>query len=1631
MEPVIQEIMAEVNGRYNLSNILDVLDKLRRTKRIDIEMYDKVYKQIITESRNDGDKWYQRYIPLNTKQLKGINNLNFSFDVKTSCDENNPNQTNRIPLSKFDKVQKFTSPTIFASPPTFETRATKLTDFQSDYQKELTNQILQQISDGKRRSVQSDYIKSEKQQKTHRTIQSFNINSLQQLISILQRKIMQHYRLAFNKIIYLYNEPVKLLQDAEIQAEPLNVTKFNLKDSLQIQKEIQQFQEKQTLKILFHHFDNFKQYWLRKKRIKYSRNQVLLMRKHNYIYRSFIKLRKYSIIHKQNRLKKTQADHFYSLNQLKLYFQKFFNYHLIQQDKKSKQKISIGLLRMKNQEILKNCFVKFKLYYQYRRNKHQNNLLAYGLYQLKLQKQYFSLWNNIVMNQQKRETNQIIMKKVLKKWKQYLQLNNFIRKQKQKADYLFSYLNKRKILNILKKFHNLIQNKSKYKKQLNGVYLFHLLRKTFQGFRINIQISEKKQEQYHQIGRFLQILYISKPFNILHQYTKEQKMKKELNSKALAIYRVNKLRRLTNFWLKWTKQKKIHKQQDIMNLPQIKQIQIQLYFNKYRLAFQRSLWLKNLVRIIRSKYQKEFVKELKLVNVRYKQENKYPLKLKQKVIRGLRINLINRLKKQQFHKQLLSLYEHNMVKHIFDYLKARTIDYRQKIINKRSVQRNLFGKYVAGPFYFWLNFTQKHSYKRNIRNNFDKLHVIKVYQKVFKSLNEYKWKKKIQKVQDQKNYPIIKQKQKQRFFQFWNAKRLSKGKIENFCICFTDLQKKIFFKHMKLIKVRDFQKKKYMIQGRIFYLIKFAFNQLNKYKIKKLKQRNNTEIIKKRQLHHLKSSSFKHMRKLFTFEQNVAYLTAITVLQIKKNLLQKYFKGFKELIVNKKKPRDQIMKLNKLRKCLLAWKVFTSKQQGSKLMIQTIKDIQKDQKLKFFRKLFLNKRIENAKIYYNHNLIKKVLLFWFDLTQSSQKTIYLSKILNQLRLQQLKKQFYKLIQHNKAIQLKKQQSIGITRKLFNIWLIKFSKLQQLQRFSKYITNKRKINMKHSLQILIENNKEIEAINNFNYKLLTQFFLKWKSNYQKSNSVKKIISIFQNGQKRITKTVFQKIKKNNKVNQIILLCQFIQKKKCFRKWFKQLNVIVGVSKLQLFLDQKEKDQFYKKAKKLFFLNKKLSLNFILGRNKLIRIFQKWAYLSKISKKLNNFEQKLQNVFGNKFFYKHCQNLFFYHLQSYKIKQLKGEFALKTFNKLVQNKQQFVLRQFYQNQVYHNYLKQKNIRKQIICFTLWAKLTNESVALKMFCKSIGEVYKRNMYQNMKIIKYFGDKNQNIFKQIDDLKKKKILKFWSILTQKRIGAQNIYKVIELNYNSKQQKLFFVSKFFDILTQNQYKTQKSKKFYEILNQIIQKKKKSSLQQVLEFSKQQFLSKFVKRKLKKHYFKLWRINKAVITLNRILSACYDRKLSNYIKIIKSYSQNQKAQQHYEEKQKWQLIQFLKKVKDETKKKFEYLASQQNSNIFNVYFQIWIIELLKRTNQRKQFQKIFSGFYLYHYRKIGAEFIKKLKLEKKLQIKDEFESQNSLIYSVFKGWKMLVDERKMLKKYLQQCSVEEKRGKSIPKNMPY
>lgn len=38
------------------------------------------------------------------------------------------------------------------------------------------------------------------------------------------------------------------------------------------------------------------------------------------------------------------------------------------------------------------------------------------------------------------------------------------------------------------------------------------------------------------------------------------------------------------------------------------------------------------------------------------------------------------------------------------------------------------------------------------------------------------------------------------------------------------------------------------------------------------------------------------MKRIFTAEQNIAYLTAFTILDIKRTILTKYFEGFKHMI---------------------------------------------------------------------------------------------------------------------------------------------------------------------------------------------------------------------------------------------------------------------------------------------------------------------------------------------------------------------------------------------------------------------------------------------------------------------------------------------------------------------------------------------------------------------------------------------------------------------------------------------------------------------------------------------------------------------------------------------------------------
>ena len=54
-------------------------------------------------------------------------------------------------------------------------------------------------------------------------------------------------------------------------------------------------------------------------------------------------------------------------------------------------------------------------------------------------------------------------------------------------------------------------------------------------------------------------------------------------------------------------------------------------------------------------------------------------------------------------------------------------------------------------------------------------------------------------------------------------------------------------------------------------------------------------------------------------------------------------------------------------------------------------------------------------------------------------------------------------------------------------------------------------------------------------------------------------------------------------------------------------------------------------------------------------------------------------------------------------------------------------------------------------MWAKLTNLSIAYKFICKSIVEVYKRNMFYNLGIIQQYSEEANKIVKVLNDKKKK----------------------------------------------------------------------------------------------------------------------------------------------------------------------------------------------------------------------------------------------------------------------------------------
>ncbi|TNV74951.1 hypothetical protein FGO68_gene9580 [Halteria grandinella] len=720
------------------------------------------------------------------------------------------------------------------------------------------------------------------------------------------------------------------------------------------------------------------------------------------------------------------------------------------------------------------------------------------------------------------------------------------------------------------------------------------------------------------------------------------------------------------------------------------------------------------------------------------------------------------------------------------------------------------------------------------------------------------------------------------------------------------------------------------------------------------------------------------MKRIFIFEQNVAYLTAVTILSIKKNLLQKYFKGFKDLIQQKKRPRDQVMKMNKLRKCFAGWKTFTSKQQGLKLFVSSILDIQKDQKKKFYSKLQQNNQLHEARHYYKIHRTLKVLQSWYGITQSSQKVTYLVKLLNQQKLKQLKKQFQILSDSFKLSNLIEQGKANLQSKSFLKWKKKYQRRQILRRFGLFLETKEKDNISYGLSALKENiiDQQIQEI--LSKKLLEKLFMGWKNTWQKKSYLKILCNIFDNKISKIQSRFLHKINNLSKFKQLRTIKIRCVKKAYLKKWSKQLKKVQAIQVLQKAIDSIKKRQFNKCSKTLFNINEQQIYNTQVEQQQKLRLFTKWIQLTNQKQRLAHFVEILTRIFEQKTYYKHCRSLLFFSLKNQQIKQLKGEFALKAFAQLVCNRQAMIFGQLQQDQQYLSFLEEKNRRTQIFCFTLWAKLTNESIAYKFICKSLLEIYKRNMKNNMRVIKNYGDSNHIIYKKLDDNKRKSILNLWFNQTQKRIAIKSIFGCLEANYDSFQNKQQHVKAFMNILKQASTTHQNATQLFTVIRTKFLQCMAKTVQKINSSTKGQIINNNKRKNLKQRSLRQWRKLKSLLSLTTIMQGAYERVLNLNLNKLKNKLRIQKANQHYEQRLQNLLISFLKAAVHSTKVKLELLEKNQNQQFVNIHFQIWFIECLKRNNQRKCLQRICRGFFLYHYRTQGADLIKQLKLEKKL-----------------------------------------------------
>ncbi|KAL4441578.1 hypothetical protein ABPG74_021510 [Tetrahymena malaccensis] len=616
-----------------------------------------------------------------------------------------------------------------------------------------------------------------------------------------------------------------------------------------------------------------------------------------------------------------------------------------------------------------------------------------------------------------------------------------------------------------------------------------------------------------------------------------------------------------------------------------------------------------------------------------------------------RIYSDKRRQRNFIYQQIRQIYERKVYKECLFALANYRDKHSKSTENKNIVKSYLFNKYIVKSFQKILNYSKSHKIKSILTEKIRIAYKQKLMQNYLHKLKDYKNYRQKKVSLQAKNTEKVEKVFQKKHFRAWYKLGCRNQSFRYLVDLVKRLQLSRFFVIMKYLRQRDFQKQKIIKSDHLIFLKLTIFNAFVKYYRKRKYERKSLEYIKCRQQINYAKQSMKQWKKLHSYNKNVTYLCAKSIITIKNDILMKYFGKLKQKWFLKSQ-ESRLIKENQIklkRKILLGLRKYTTNKMINYENMIAINEKRKKQIKQnilniWLRKLFNKQRQEDV----SRAIIKyrkhKVLQIWADLFNIK------NNLQNPIKVSDF--QGFKRLEETQEIHI-----ITTNRgKKRNLRQFFFNMLKVSQ---KLLKQKGLIGLKNAiLKRKIENKKLDQIQNKFEADLLSKYLLQWQRSSQrkinKYNMIVKLRNVFQKYQKRIGFEAIQ--------GQEQIYLDLIQKSKKAVTQRQKSMKMKSFSKLKA---------YYLKKKKI--ARRKLELEELVQRNNTLNFFKKLKFYS-----YKKQENKQKNVYIQDYLYLNLLKKVFNKIRTYQItKQILAQKSLKLQSYLNKKKLKRGFKQIKQN------------------------------------------------------------------------------------------------------------------------------------------------------------------------------------------------------------------------------------------------------------------------------------------------------------------------------------------------------------------